>query len=174
LRHGIVSPQGRLLAREELPANVLPDLARRIVAQDEKINFVLADSAVGGRQVALTQRDLREVQLASGAIRAGIELLLKRYGLRPKDLDRVLLAGGFGNYIRRGNAQRMGLLPPEIEHQRIRYQGNTSLAGARLAGLSRLHREACDELAARTEHVDLSLEPDFAAAFADAMLFPEQ
>ena len=84
----------------------------------------------------------------------------------------MLLAGGFGNYIRRGNAQRMGLLPPGIEHQRIRYQGNTSLAGARLVGLSRRCREACDELAARTEHVDLSLEPDFATAFADAMIFP--
>jgi uncharacterized 2Fe-2S/4Fe-4S cluster protein (DUF4445 family) len=174
LRHGIVSPQGRLLAREDLPANVLPDLARRVVTQDEKIHFVLADSAAGGRQVVLTQRDVREVQLASGAIRAGIELLLKRCGLQPKDLDRVLLAGGFGNYIRRGNAQRIGLLPPDIEHQRIRYQGNTSLAGARLAGLSRLQREVCEELAARTEHIDLSLEPDFAAAFTEAMLFPER
>ena len=88
------------------------------------------------RRSSLTQRDIREVQLASGAIRAGIELLLKRHGLRPADLDRVLLAGGFGNYIRRSNAQRIGLLPPEIPHQRIRYHGNTSLAGARLAALS--------------------------------------
>ena len=80
----------------------------------------------------------------------------------------MLLAGGFGNYIRRGNAQRMGLLPPGIEHQRIRYQGNTSLAGARLVGLSRGCREGHGEvLAARTEHVDLSREPDFAAAFAE-------
>ncbi|MGO9108149.1 MAG: ASKHA domain-containing protein [Thermoguttaceae bacterium] len=175
LRHGIVSPQGRLMTPDELPAGVLPDLARRIELGDRQTAFVLADgsSVVGGKKVALTQRDLREVQLASGAIRAGIELLLKRQGLKPRDLDRVLLAGGFGNYIRRGNAQRIGLLPPEIEHQRIRYQGNTSLAGARLVGLSRRCREACDELAARTEHVDLSLEPDFAAAFADAMIFPE-
>ena len=67
----------------------------------------------------------------------------------------------------------MGLLPPEISHQRIRYQGNTSLAGARLVALSRRCREACEELAARTEHVDLSQEPDFADAFADAMIFPE-
>ena len=129
--------------------------------------------APGGKKVALTERDVREVQLASGAIRAGIELLLKRQGLKPKDLDRVLLAGGFGNYIRRGNARRIGLLPPDIEPARIRYQGNTSLAGARLAGLSRGYRAACEELAARTEHVDLSLEPDFAAAFAAAMAFPE-
>lgn len=175
LRHGIVSPQGRLLTRDELPADVLPDLARRIELRDRQVAFVLADgeTVAGGKKVALTQRDLREVQLASGAIRAGIELLLKRQGLKPKDLDRVLLAGGFGNYIRCGNAQRMGLLPPGIEHQRIRYQGNTSLAGAQLVGLSRRYRKACDELAARTEHVDLSLEPDFATAFADAMIFPE-
>ncbi len=166
---------------DELPAGVLPDLARRIELRDRQAAFVLADGATadhgymvpGGKKVALTQRDVREVQLASGAIRTGIELLLKRQGLRPKDLDRVLLAGGFGNYIRRGNAQRMGLLPAGIEHQRIRYQGNTSLAGARLVGLSRRCREACDELAARTEHVDLSREPDFAMAFADAMIFPE-
>ncbi len=191
LRHGIVSPQGRLMAPDELPAGVLPDLARRIELGERELAFVLADGAAGdhdhgytvpdmapdmvtgGKKVVLTQRDLREVQLASGAIRAGIELLLKRRGLEAKDLDRVLLAGGFGNYIRRGNAQRMGLLPPGIQHQRIRYQGNTSLAGARLAGLSRRCRETCDELAARTEHVDLSRDPDFATAFADAMIFPE-
>ena len=123
--------------------------------------------------MSLTQRDLREVQLASGAIRAGVELLLKQHGLRPKDLDRVLLAGGFGNYIRRGNAQRIGLLPPDIEHQRIRYRGNTSLAGARLVSLSRRCREACETLAARTEHIDLSRDPAFAETFADAMIFPE-
>jgi uncharacterized 2Fe-2S/4Fe-4S cluster protein (DUF4445 family) len=175
LRHGIVSPQGRLMTRDELPADVLPDLARRIELRDGKAVFVLADetTAAGGQKVALTQRDVREVQLASGAIRAGIELLLKRQGLSPQDLDRVLLAGGFGNYIRRGNAQRMGLLPPGIDRQRIRYQGNTSLAGARLVGLSRRCRNVCQELAARTEHVDLSREPDFATAFAEAMIFPE-
>jgi len=175
LRHGIVSPQGRLVAREDLPAGVPSDLARRIECCDRQLSFVLADedAARGGRKVSLTQRDLREVQLASGAIRAGILLLLRRQGLKPADLDRVLLAGGFGNYIRRGNALRMGLLPPVIEPQRIRYQGNTSLAGARLVALSQRCRDACGEIAARTAHIDLSLEPDFAAAFADAMLFPE-
>ena len=157
LRHGLVSPQGRLLSPEELPQGVLPDLARRIKRRDPEVpgarkspscwprpevrgqrsdptfDFRLPTSDLrrsGGKKVALTDRDLREVQLASGAIRAGIELLLKRHGLGPKDLDRVLLAGGFGNYIRRGNALRIGLLPPGIEPSRVRYQGNTSLAGA--------------------------------------------
>jgi len=175
LRHGILSPQGRLAGRGELPAGILPDLAARIESHAQQGAFVISDcsSQSGGRKIVLTQRDIREIQLASGAIRAGIELLLKRHGLRPADLDRVLLAGGFGNYIRRGNAQRIGLLPAEIPHQRIRYRGNTSLAGARLAALSLLCREKCDELAARTEHVDLSLDPNFAAVFAEAMIFPD-
>jgi uncharacterized 2Fe-2S/4Fe-4S cluster protein (DUF4445 family) len=121
----------------------------------------------------LTQRDLRELQLATGAIRAGIGILLKNAGLEPADLDRVLIGGGFGNFIRRSNAQRIGLLPWGVEHRRIRYQGNTSLAGARLVAMSQGARRRADELARATEHVDLSCDTDFHAAFADAMLFPE-
>lgn len=192
LRHGLLSPHGRLAAPGELPAGVLPDLAERIQPCGPQLCFVLSAQqgamsneqramsneqmlkAQSSKLIALTQRDIREVQLASGAIRAGIDLLLARHGLEPADLDRVLLAGGFGNYIRRSNAQRIGLLPPEIEHHRIRYQGNTSLAGARLAALSLRCREQCEALAARVEHVDLSLDPNFSTVFADAMIFPER
>ena len=180
LRHGLLSPNGRLAVRDELPTGVLPDLVARIQQCGQQLAFVLTDGVPGhslagrGKKVSLTQRDVREVQLASGAIRAGIELLLAQNGLKPADLDRVLLAGGFGNYIRRSNAQCIGLLPPAIEHHRIRYQGNTSLAGARLAALSLRCREQCEELAARVEHVDLSLDPNFSTAFAEAMIFPER
>ena len=99
---------------------------------------------------------------------------MKREGLEPKDLDCVFLAGGFGNFIRRSNAQRIGLLPWGIEHRRIRYVGNTSLAGARLVAVSRDARRQAEALAARTEHVDLSFDPGFHAAFAEAMIFPEE
>ena len=64
--------------------------------------------------------------------------------------------------------------PAQIEHRRIRYQGNTSLAGARLAAVSQRARALADELARRIEHVDLSREPGFATAFAEAMIFPEE
>jgi uncharacterized 2Fe-2S/4Fe-4S cluster protein (DUF4445 family) len=175
LRHGVLTTQGRLQSPDELPAGIVPDLARRVICRDGQCGFVLADEqeAEGGSPVVLTQRDLRELQLATGAIRAGVNILLRRAGLEAKDLDRVLLAGGFGNFIRRSNAQRIGLLPWGIEHRRIRYQGNTSLAGARLATLSRTARQKAEELALNTEHVDLSFEPGFHTAFAEAMLFPE-
>jgi uncharacterized 2Fe-2S/4Fe-4S cluster protein (DUF4445 family) len=175
LRHGILTSPGRLQTPEQLPRGVPPDLLRRIVHSGKHAAFVLADEeeAHGGRAVVLTQQDIRELQLAAGAIRAGIEILLRRSGLQPGDLDQILIGGGFGNFIRRRNAQRIGLLPAGIEHCRIRFQGNTSLAGARLVALSWTARQHAERLASRTEHVDLSLDPGFHAAFADAMVFPE-
>ena len=176
LRHGLLTPQGRLLLPDDLPADVSDDLAGRVVRHDGQAAFQLAGASetAHGRPILLTQRDLRELQLACGAIRAGIDLLLRRHGLRPEDLDRVYVGGGFGNFIRRSNAQRIGLLPGQIEHGRIRYQGNTALAGARLAAVSRRVRVLADQIARRIEHVDLSREPDFQTAFADAMIFPEE
>jgi uncharacterized 2Fe-2S/4Fe-4S cluster protein (DUF4445 family) len=154
---------------------VLPELARRVVWQDGQAAFELAAAGetAHGRPIRLTQRDVRELQLAGGAIRAGINLLLRRRGLRPQDLDAVLVGGGFGNFIRRNNAQRTGLLPAEIEHGRIRYQGNTALAGARLAALSRRVRAEADRIARLIEHVDLSRDAEFQTAFAEAMVFPQ-
>ena len=110
---------------------------------------------------------------ADGAIRAGIILLLRRAGLEPADVESLLIAGGFGNYIRRTNAQRIGLIPPDVPRDRIRYQGNTSLAGARLVALSQHARNKAEELARRTEHIDLSTDHGFYDAFADGMIFPE-
>lgn len=175
LRHRILTPQGRLQTPDQLPPDTHPDLAGRIVLHEGRAAFVLATEAetADGRPIVLTQRDLRELQLATGAIRAGIAILLRQAGLEPKQLQRVLIAGGFGNFIRRSNAQRIGLLPCEIEHRKIRYMGNTSLAGARLAALSRRARELAEELARRTRHVDLSTDAEFQQAFAESMIFPE-
>lgn len=174
LRHQVLSSEGRLRLPDELPDGVLPDLRRRVVVDQGKASFVLAfpGDAGAAAPVAVTQRDFRELQLASGAIRAGIHVLLRQAGVQTSDLERVLLAGGFGNFIRRKNAQRIGLLPEGIPRQRIVYQGNTSLAGAQLAAFSRTARTLAEELARRTRHVDLSSDPEFRWAFADAMLFP--
>jgi uncharacterized 2Fe-2S/4Fe-4S cluster protein (DUF4445 family) len=177
-RHGLLTPQGRFARPNELPADLPADLARRLVTEEGQTGFVVAESdetarADVPRRIVLWQRDVRELQLASGAIRAGIDLLLRRQGLAAGDLDRVLVAGGFGYYIRRSNAQTMGLLPAEIDPTRISYQGNTSLAGARLVALSRRFRDAAESIAERTEHVDLSTEPDFLDIYAAAMRFPD-
>jgi len=176
LRHKLLSPQGRLQAPDQLPAGTVADLVERLTVCDGQLAFVLAsaEETGNGRPILLTQRDLRELQLATGAIRAGTAILLRRAGLEARDLESVLVGGGFGNFIRRSNAQRIGLLPPQIERRKIRYQGNTSLAGARLTALSRRARATVEQLARQAEHVDLSSDRDFHAAFAEAMIFPEE
>jgi uncharacterized 2Fe-2S/4Fe-4S cluster protein (DUF4445 family) len=176
LRYKILNPQGKLLTPDQLPPDILPDLRRRVVLYEGKAAFLLAseEESATGRPLVVTQRDFRELQLASGAIRAGIAILLNRAGLKPEDLNAVFIAGGFGNFIRRNNAQRMGLLPTNIEHHRIYYRGNTSLAGARLTAVSLRARQMAEQLARSTEHIDLSTDPDFQQIFTESMLFPAE
>jgi uncharacterized 2Fe-2S/4Fe-4S cluster protein (DUF4445 family) len=174
LDHGVISPEGRFRTRAELPSHAPDDIRRRTYEDKENMAFELASSEQSGtgRPIVINQADIRQLQLASGAIRAGIELLTRRAGIEPADVEELIIAGGFGNYIRRAKAQRIGLIPESIPCERIRYSGNTSLAGARLALLSGRKRAEAEELAARTEHIDLSTDHGFQWAFADAMIFP--
>ena len=173
LTAGIISTTGRLLPPDELPDDLPEPLRRRIsVADDGQTQFLIVDDNPD-QPVTLTQRDVRELQLACGAIRAGIRILLKQAGIESGDLSRVLLAGGFASFIRRSHAQRIGLLPGEIDRGRIRYVGNASLNGARWALLSTKARQRAEDYARRTRHVELSQDPDFQMHFADAMIFPD-
>ncbi len=173
LRLGILDPTGRLLAPDEVPSDTSPALRKRLIEQDGHVDFLLAHKTetVSGKPLILTQRDVRELQLASAAISAGISILLKREGLKPMDLARVLLAGAFGNFIRRNHARRIGLLPP-IPCERIRFIGNASSLGAKRALLSVTEKQAAAAIAHTARHVDLSLSSDFQSAFSSAMLFP--
>jgi len=175
LNHGIVTPTGQLQPKDELPPALSPNLAGRVQTdEDGKPRFMLIEATPGraASPVYLTQRDIREVQLGSGAIRAGISILLRKAGLEVSDLRSVLIAGGFGNFIRRSSAQRIGLLPSGIDHQRIRYVGNVSLAGAKAALLSTEARRQGEDLARLVRHVDLSTAEGFLEEFTEAMIFP--
>ena len=175
-RVGIVTPEGRMLPPDELPADLCQSLRKR-VAMDEKgqPEFLLAagEGAMRENRVTLTSRDVRELQLATAAIRAGFKILLKQAGLVTSDLQLVLVAGGFGSFIRRSNAQRIGLLPTDIDHKKIHYVGNASLNGARWALVSTLERKRAEQLARETVHVELSQDMDFQMEFAESMIFPE-
>jgi len=176
LRQGIVSSEGRLLPADELPTGLSSALAGRVRTVDNGGTVFVLTEPDGGtthKSLSLTQRDIRELQLGSGAIRAGLSMLLRKVGLKPADLKTILIAGGFGGFIRRDKAQRIGLLPPDVDHQRIHYVGNVSLAGARWALLSLEARKHGEELARRTRHVELSVDGDFQMEFAEAMIFPD-
>ncbi|MBN2296423.1 MAG: DUF4445 domain-containing protein, partial [Pirellulales bacterium] len=91
LRQGILLPQGRLCMPHELPSGLSDDLRDRVLSDGKHASFMLATASESDldRAIVVTQADFRELQLASGAIRAGVDLLLRREGLSPGDLDRV-------------------------------------------------------------------------------------
>jgi len=172
LRHGLMESTGRLLAPDELSATVPDGLRCRLHDDGDAGRLELAPAAGTHGAVSLYQKDIRELQLASGALRAGVETLLQRAGLVAADLDAVLLAGGFGNFIRRNNAQRIGLLPA-LPRERIRFIGNASSMGAKMALLSVKERARAEALRRQATHVDLGADPAFQTAFGEAMMFPE-
>ena len=173
LRMGLVDPTGLLALPEPRPPALTDALAKRLLTNGDGNVFVLTYDASGAPSVKLTQRDIRELQLASGAIRSGIEALLRRAKLTLHDLDAILLAGGFGNYIRRENALRIGLLPP-VYYLSIRFIGNASLTGAKRALLAQSELALAQTLRSRTTHIELGSEPEFADLFMEHMLFPEK
>jgi len=174
LRSGLIDSTGRILPPDEAPDELPDELRSRLITEDGDTRFVLARAghSATGQDICLWPRDIRELQLATGAIRAGIHILLARTGIAPSDLGAVLLAGGFGNFIRRSNARRIGLLP-QIPCDRVRFIGNAASLGAKLVLLSAHERQYATEIRHKTKHVDLSMDPDFQMCFAEAMLFPE-
>jgi uncharacterized 2Fe-2S/4Fe-4S cluster protein (DUF4445 family) len=119
--------------------------------------------------VALAQRDVRELQLAKAAIAAGIRIVLGRLGAGIGDVDRVYLAGAFGNYVNRASARRIGLIdfPDEAVHP----AGNTALLGAKLA-LFRGEDIGAPAVARLTEHISLAADPEFQEIYVNEMVFP--
>jgi len=120
--------------------------------------------------VALTQGDIRELQLAKGAIAAGLRLLAQQLGERVEDITQLHLAGAFGNYISRASAQRIGLLP--FGPEKVRPAGNTALLGAKMALFHPAEDGAYANLRAQIRHVPLSADPVFEESFVEEMLFP--
>lgn len=119
--------------------------------------------------VYLTARDIRELQLAKGAIAAGLQLLLEQWGARESDLQRVYLAGAFGNYINQESARRVGLL--DFPADKVQAAGNTALLGAKIA-LFTGQDQAYSALLQKIRHFSLSEDARFQQTFVEKMAFP--
>jgi len=129
----------------------------------------LPDSWELAPPVVLTQADIRQLQLAKAAIAAGIRILLKRLGAELGDVQRVYLAGAFGNYVNAAGARRIGLF--EFPLETVSPAGNTALSGARRASFDG-PESAYGALRSRIEHVPLASDSDFEQTFVDSMVFP--
>ncbi len=162
---GLLNDGGTLMSPDEAVAAGHP-LASRLRVDDEGVRaFALTDDVV------LTQRDIRELQHAKGAIATGIEAAMRDRGLEASDLDEVLLAGSFGTYIDPLGARVLGLVPP-VPVSRIRAVGNTASEGAKMALSSFREREVAFELPSFVEYLELSGMEDFNERFIANVAFP--
>ena len=120
--------------------------------------------------VMITQRDVREVQLAKAAIAAGIQTLIAQRGCAIGDIGALYIAGGFGNYIDRERAARIGLLPRELL-TRMKPVGNAAGAGAKRMLMSRAELDRASDIARSMEYLELSARADVQDLFVDGMCF---
>jgi uncharacterized 2Fe-2S/4Fe-4S cluster protein (DUF4445 family) len=159
----------RVEDRDQLPRGLG---ARMVMRGEERQVIVLRPGEAGaGREIVLTQDDVRQAQLAKGAIASGVAMLLHVAGVTPDRLAELMLAGGFGNYVSIASAIRIGLIPP-LPPAKVRYVGNAAALGAQMALLSEAERQRAETIARSIEHVSLAAHPDFEQIFVDGLSFP--
>jgi uncharacterized 2Fe-2S/4Fe-4S cluster protein (DUF4445 family) len=143
----------------------------RVRGKDKKREFVLIgeDEQESGRPaITFTQKDVRELQLAKGAMRAGIDVFLATNGLAGEDIDQIIIAGAFGTYIDVASAISVGMLPA-LPLDRVRQVGNAAGMGAKLALISRRKRAEAQVIGNRVNYIELARDPRFRRIFARAM-----
>ncbi|NQT70333.1 MAG: DUF4445 domain-containing protein [Desulfobacteraceae bacterium] len=175
LHHGIVNPEG-LICPPDQHKKRNSMTARVIQTQENEIHdFLIASpqESLDGRPIVLTQRDIRELQLAKAAIASGIKILLKTMGAGIEDVDAVYLAGALGNYVHSLSAMRIGLLP-EVNPEKIISLGNAASTGANMILLSKRYWERSAEIATSLEHLELSGHTDFFDQFIEEINFPTE
>jgi len=160
--HGVLATTGKFVSPET--PGLLPAIAERLVQRDGKLVFLLTP------KVWLSQKDVRQVQLAKGAIRAGVEFLLRQAGVAASSLDKVLIAGSFGFHLTARSLTTIGLLPAEIAGN-IEFVGNTAKSGGEAFLLNRDSRREMAELVPRITVVELANCPDFDRVFVKCLSF---
>jgi uncharacterized 2Fe-2S/4Fe-4S cluster protein (DUF4445 family) len=157
----------------------LIDRTGRFIAQDdprlgegpEGPEFTLVPAADSHHAIVITQADIANLVRSKAGVYAAIQILLETTGTRADQLQRIHVAGGFGNYLDVRKAIRIGLLP-DIPVERIHFVGNTSIAGAKMAILSRHALAKAEEIAGRMTYFDLMNHPHYMNAFMQANFLP--
>ena len=143
----------------------------RVIPWDGGGAFVLVEKngTHNGHDLLVTRRDINEIQLAKGAIRAGVDVLLAEAGLTHEDLGAFIVAGAFGTYLDLKSATRIGMFPP-IPLSRFKQVGNAAGSGARQMLISQAQRRLAESLVEKVTYVELTVHPSFTDIYMDAMV----
>jgi len=120
--------------------------------------------------IYLSQKDIRQVQLAKGAILSGVVTMLKAANLQPDELDKVIIAGQFGAHLKAESITGAGLIPDSLT-QKIIYAGNTSISGAEICLLSQMQRGQCENFTSKINYIELSTLEGFDKIFIESLKF---
>ena len=163
LRVGLLSLDGKFRVSK---------MPNRFVKGSHGYEFILAkpEETGTGESITITQRDVREIQLAKSAIATGVSLLMKEAGVELEELSVVYLAGSFGSYINPRSAVRIGLLP-NVSLDRIKSVGNSAGVGAKMCLVSQEERIRARILAQRIRFVEFYLKPEFKKVFLENLNF---
>lgn len=165
LSAGVIDKTGRIKSRDEVKGN----LANRIKEQGQGGNeFILYKDAK--REVTITQNDVREIQLAKGAIQAGIKLLFKKARANPAHINKVFIAGAFGSSINKDSLAGIGVIEKEWL-DKVVFVGNAALNGAKLAICSKEKRKEAEWIAKNTKYISISGSLHFQDEFLKGMNF---
>ena len=169
---GIINKRGKLLSPDEFTDSIGKVYGKYIFENDGTNAFLLVprSQTEHGRPIMITQNDISSLQLAKGAISAGINVLIEECGITIDDINEVLLAGAFGNYLDPHSACVIGLIPRELE-SKIKMVGNAAGAGSKLALLSRTEYNRSVEIADLIKYVELGAYKHFNRKFAEGMRF---
>lgn len=172
LELGIIDKRGRILPFNKLTNPAAKVYKDHLVQHEGSLAFLLADSnkTGHGRPIMVTQADIREVQLAKGAMAAGVRVLMEACGIQTEEIKEVLLAGAFGNYLNPHSACVIGLIPQELE-SKIKMIGNAAGSGAKIALLSSGEYRRAAEVAKRVRFIELGSYPKFNSIFGECTYF---
>ncbi len=174
LQLGLVDITGRMLSKEKILPNIPQKIRERIKKHDSEVIFEVFNSENNDKNIFLSAKDVRQLQLACAAIKCGIKLLTNAAKIKMNDIENIYIAGTFGYHLDKKSLKTIGIIPYEVDDEKIHFVGNTSLAGAKYALLNKNIRNISEEFARSIKHIDLSTIPAFEEEFAMSTYFPEQ
>ena len=136
----------------------------------DETGYLENDYEIGDSKVRITAQDIRQLQLAKSAIRAGIETLMHTCGINAEQIDKFYIAGGFGKYLDAENAAKIGLFPQELVEKAV-VLGNAAGAGASMILLSKQAQAESEQIAQEAQVTELSDSPVFMEKYMDYMMF---
>ncbi|MHA1834414.1 MAG: ASKHA domain-containing protein, partial [Candidatus Baldrarchaeia archaeon] len=149
--------------------------AKRFQKVNNEYVFVIAkpNETRSGTPIIVTQKDIREIQLAKAAIHTGCSILMRKRGVSTGLIDKIFVAGAFGNYLNIENSIIIGLLP-DVPSSKVKFVGNAAGSGAIMSLISKKEREKAKEIAKRTKYIELAIDPSFHMELAASMYLPHK